>query len=368
MIDQGSTRLALFLPNLPVGGVERVTANLAAGLVTLGFAVDVVLADGRNEQLDLAPTIRVVDLGARRTFGAVLPLARYLRRVRPGALLAAKDHANVVAVMAATLSRAHVPLAVAVHALPSQSLRDPERWSGHVVRRLLPVAYRHADRVVAISDGVARDVVALAPAVEPRVRVVANPIITPELTQCAGAGDRSDAAGIEVMWCGRLTAEKDPLTAIDAFARVRAAIDARFVVCGDGPLRESVRARVDELELHDHVEIAGTVADVPRRLARADVYVSSSRREGVPTTIVEALAVGTQVVATDCGPGPRELLGDGEFGRLVPVEDASALGHAIVDTVSRPKPSPPAAVLAPFTVEHAVARYAGLLAEMGVRP
>jgi glycosyltransferase involved in cell wall biosynthesis len=361
MTTRAGSPLALFLPDLPVGGVERMTCNLAGALFAAGFAVDLVLANGNTRELRVPDGVHVVDLHVRRTATALVPLARYLRRRRPAVLLAAKDHANVVAVGATALARTHTPVVTAVHAAPSGALATPERWTGHVVRRLLRGTYARATRVVAISDSVADDVRRLAPGSAPRVRVIANPVL---FEQPAPNGARADNL---VVWAGRFTAEKDPRFALEAFARLHATRPARLVMCGDGPLRAQVEARARELRVADAVTFTGVVDDVPTRLACATVLFLSSDREGVPTAVVEALASGAQVVATDCGAGVRALLGDDAYGRVIARGDTGAAAIALGAAFDAPLPPPPPAVLAPFFVDTAAAQYLELFAEIGVR-
>ena len=360
MIDDRAARVAFFLSDFPVGGVERVTANLMSGMATRGWNVDLVLADGRAPAHSVPAGVRVVDLGRSRTASAVMPLARYLRRARPRALVAAKDHANVVACVSSALARTRTPVVAVVHSLPSETLARPERWTGHVVRRLLRSTYTRVARVVAISDGIAADIRTVVPAIDGRLVVIPNPIVDEHLQGACGVSDGSDV----IMWCGRFTQEKDPMHALEAFARVRTRRGASLVMCGDGLQRSAVEARCRELELSAHVTFPGLVDDIPERLGRAAVLVLSSRREGVPTVVIEALAVGTQVVATDCGPGPRTLLADGAYGRLVPVGDTAAMACALENALDDPLPGPPRDHLEMFGVDRAVRGYLALLDEL----
>jgi glycosyltransferase involved in cell wall biosynthesis len=362
MTNQGGSRVALFLPDLPVGGVERVMCNLAGAIHASGFAVDLVLANGRARALPVAPDVRVIDLGRRRTVTATYALASYLRRTRPAGLVSAKDHANVVAVAAAALARTRTPVVVCVHAPPSEALASPERWTGHIVRHVLARAYARADRAIAISDAVAADLRAIAPACAPRLRVIPSPVLPRGATRAKG--DREPDL---IVWAGRFAAEKDPGFAIEAFAKLRTARPARLEMCGDGPLRQLAETQCRAAGLVDAVTFAGVVDDVDARLARASVLWLSSRREGIPTAVIEALAAGAQIVATDCSAGLRALLGNGAYGRLVPLGDCDSAASALTEALDTPLPAPPPAVLAPYDIGVAATAYLDVLAELGVR-
>ncbi|MGH1348679.1 MAG: glycosyltransferase family 4 protein [Nannocystales bacterium] len=131
----------------------------------------------------------------------------------------------------------------------------------------------------------------------------------------------------EVLMVARLERPKDPLLAIEALAQLRA-LPWHFTLVGDGPLRASVQARLSEHGLLDRVTLAGTVSDVPQRLAGSQVFLLASRREGLPLSVLEAMRAALPVVSTDAG-GVCEAVADGETGFVVPRDDVSALADAL---------------------------------------
>jgi glycosyltransferase involved in cell wall biosynthesis len=360
------SRVALFLPDLPVGGVETVMLTLASGLHARGFIVDLVVASTRGAALRHLSDLQLVDLHARRTATALMPLARYLRRARPAALISAKDHANLVALAASRVSLTGTPVVVTVHGAPSDALASPERWTGHVVRRVIRRAYPHAASVVAVSDGVADDLRTILGTRAANLVMLPNPVITPDfLARAETPLDQPWLARSRdipvIVWCGRLTDEKDPHTAVAAFAALRRTRAARLIVLGDGPLRGGLEARVHELGVADDVFFAGFVREPAPFLARADAFLLSSRREGLPTALIEALAVGTPVVATDCPTGPAHILDRGRLGSLVPVADPAAMAEALAAVLDHAPEPATETDLRPYNADTAVDRYVALL-------
>ena len=129
----------------------------------------------------------------------------------------------------------------------------------------------------------------------------------------------------------RLSVQKDPLALLDAFALIRAALpEARLVVVGDGPLRGEMRRRISDLGLDEVVTMTGLRTDVPRLLQGMDVFVSASLWEGLPRTIIQAMATGLPVVAT-AADGVVDVVEDGRTGRLVPSRDPQALAAAALE-------------------------------------
>jgi glycosyltransferase involved in cell wall biosynthesis/GT2 family glycosyltransferase len=370
-------RVAVLLPETAVGGVERVMTALAGGLADAGYVVDLVVATGSGDLSGVPETVRVVPLGARRTARATRPLVRYLRREPVAAIVTAKDYATLSALAARRLARptgrGRIPVIATVHAPPSEAWAA-KRGSARVLRPLLRAFLGRADRIVAVSDGVADDVRALIGDHGRAVDVVSSPVIDPALFADAAtppADDswlRADRTIPVLAWCGRLSAEKDPATTIAAFAIARRERPLRLLVLGDGPERAAAHAQVSRLGIGDDVRLLGHVEPVAPYLARADLCVLSSRTEGMPTVAIEALALGTAVVATATAAGARELIGNGRGGRLAPIGNADALAEAILAELATPSPSLDAATLERFTVGAATATYVAILQSLGVRP
>ena len=336
-------RLALFLPGLHGGGAERVMLNLASELSARGFAVDLVLAAAVGPYLDtVSPGVNIVDLGCRRTITALLPLTRYLRRTRPDALYAAIDHANVVALLAAAIARTATRVIVSVHSPLSTSSGATQR-RGDIVVHLARWLYRRAARVVAVSEGIKRDVVTTLGIAPGQVAVIHNTVLTTDPTGRGRAPLDPDLADLEespfIVTAGRLTTSKDMLTLLRGFARLHGRTDLQLVILGDGPERAALERAAAELELSGRVRFAGFRTNPFALFARARMFVMSSRREGLPTVLIEAMAAGCPVVSTDCPHGPREILADGRYGILVPMADPVALADAIEAMLERPTPA-----------------------------
>ncbi len=341
--------VALFLPSLVGGGVRRVMVNLACGLAGEGLPVDLVLARAEGPYLsELPPQVRVVDLDSRRVGQAVPGLVRYLRRTRPQALLAAMEHANLSALIARIISGVPVKVAISVHALYSQEVGlFPHRRNRVLVPFLVRWLYPRASAVIAVSESVADDLAHAAGISREKIRVIYNPVVTPRLRELLqelpdhpwfvlkddeSAGRQSDPPEQPppvILSAGRLTPEKDFETLIRAFHLLRPGRKARLVILGEGPLREELEGLIGELGLTDRIRLPGFVSNPYSYMARAALFVLSSRREGFGNVLVEALAAGTKIVSTACPGGPAEILDQGRYGCLVPPGDKEALVEAI---------------------------------------
>lgn len=358
--------VALFLPTLGGGGAERVTINLARGLIDSGAEVDLLVANMTGAYASGLPEgIRLIDLKAGRVVAAVPAIVRYLRKERPRSLLSAMNHANVAAIWAKQISKFQGRTVVVEHNDLVQA-GSGSFLEGKVIPYLVSHWYPRASSIVAVSEGVKASLVRGAGLRAEIVKVIYNPVLTDDIA--SKARERVDHPFLQeggppvVLGVGRLTAQKNFGNMISAFARICQVRDARLVVLGEGEKRGELEQQVEQLGLADKVSFPGFVDNPFAFLARANVFVLSSEYEGLPTVLIEALAVGTRVVATDCPSGPREILAGGRFGRLVPVGDPAALADSVLSALSEPTPEL-GDWLEQFTTEHASRRY---LTELGL--
>lgn len=360
-------RIAIFASFSGKGGVERMLLNLAEGLGGLGCRVDLLMVKSSSLHLETLPRgLNIIKLRAHHTLTSLPELTGYLRRARPDALLAAKDRANQVAILARRLSGTATRLALRMGTHTSAAIAG----KGGVKKALwyLPIRllYREADAIVAVSEGVKKDLVRITGLPPARITVIANPVVSPRIYTLAAAPNPhpwlDDPRVPVILSAGRLTRQKDFATLVRAFAKVRAIRDCRLIILGDGDDREKLISLVRELKVDQWVDLPGFTPNPYVFLHRASLFVLSSIWEGSPNVLTEALALGTPAVATDCPSGPREILKYGAIGRLVPIGDPDALAAAMLATLSAP---PDEALLKGavrnHTIESSSRRYRDLL-------
>ena len=222
-----------------------------------------------------------------------------------------------------------------------------------------------ADAVVAVSRGVADDLVEHAPKCRDRIHVIYNPIITADIVSLAkqavehpwfGPGEAPVVLGV-----GRLSEQKDFATLIRAFALVRRRRPVRLLILGEGEERARLEALVAELGLAQDVSLPGYAENPYKYMSKSALFVLSSGWEGFGNVLVEALAVGTSVLTTDCKDGPHEILETAQRGRLVQVGDFEAMAKEMLELLDE-KPEPASAsALRGFTLDYVVDEYACLM-------
>jgi len=359
-------KVALFLPLLDGGGAERVFVILAHGLTNAGHDVDLVLAQATGDYLSLLPEgVNVVDLGGHRILSSVRPLARYLRQVRPDVLFSTLDHANLVALWAKWWSRTSTPVVMRIASTLSVYIATSDYAQDLWLRYLIPVFYRFADGIMANSQVAADDAARVAQIKRERIKVIYNPSVTANLEslQMEQPDHPYFALGVPViLGVGRLTPAKDFTTLIQAFAQVRQRQATKLVILGKGPEHEALLNLIEELNLTDDVSLPGFAQNPYAYMHHANVFVLSSRYEGLPNVLIEALACGCSPISTDSPGGSAEILGYGDYGRLTPVGDVDALTEAILETLENPIPVEKLQSRAQeFTLEATLPHYLNLL-------
>jgi len=328
-------RLAIFVATSGHSGVDRVIGNLVCQFDAWGVPVDLLKVRDHGPHLDMSflPNARLVDLGANHVTSSLPALVRYLRRERPTALLTDKDRGNRIAILARKLAGGSTRLAVRIGTTVSVNLASRgafERWQQRTsIQRLYPLA----DCVLVPSAGVAADLSAYAGIDRSHIRVVPSPVVTRELRNKAReAVDHPWLTKHEapvVLGVGELGHRKDFETLLRAFALVRRVRPCRLIILGRGRRRDALRALATELGVAQDVDLPGFRPNPYAFMARADLFVLSSRWEGMPVVLIEALAVYTPAISTDCPSGPREILTGSGLGTLVPVGGVEPMADAI---------------------------------------
>lgn len=365
MNDTGE-RIAVFLPSLRGGGAERVMLNLAEGFLLEGVGVDLLLAQKEGPYLDKIPEGAVLyDLHAPRVRHAIGGLKAYLQEHRPVGLLSSMGHANVVAIIARRLARVPTRVVVTLHNTLSVKMKDQPWWRRKLSSHIMRIAYRRAEAVVAVSKGVADDAARMTGFPRERIDVIYNPVITPGLLARATEPFVhpwfSSGKPPVLLSVGRLNKQKDYGLLIRAMEKVRQSQPARLIILGEGEERSALEKLITTLGLQDSVALPGFVANPYAYMRHAAMFVLSSRWEGLPTVLIEAMAVGMPVVATDCPSGPFEILKGGALGPLVPVGDLQALSDAILGVLEGTMHYPGDLDLGRFERGQAVRSYLELL-------
>ncbi len=330
-------------PGRTQGGLEVVITHIANALSQKGLQVDVLVMPPKGANPvppDLDKQIQVVNLKSKHKFIGLFTLLDYLRKQRPDVLMAAGHRSNMLALRARQLLHRPPCVVLGIHNMLSRQMSQFNPLKSWLRTLTISRNYPHSDAIVAVSHGVADDLRQQFGLPQYLIHTIHNPVVTTELFQLAEQPPEHpwfhDGGPPVIVSVGRLRPQKDFATLIKAFHIVRQQRESRLLILGEGRQRPILEALIDELGLHQEVQLPGFVANPMPCMKQASLFVLSSAWEGFGNVLVEALSTGVPVVSTDCQSGPREILEDGRYGALVPVGDAKTLAAAMLNTLDTP--------------------------------
>ena len=354
------------------GGAEVITVRLANELAKRGHKVEMVMLQSKGpNRKKVSPAVRVIDLEVRWLLFAPLLLWRYLRSDAPDVLVSVLFQINVFAIIARLLlPRSQTKIIGTEHAALSVHARNSRRLFTRWL--FLPAAglsYRFADKIIGVSRGVVRDLEEHLGLPSSLLGTIYNPSFSPEFLTAQGEQlqvpwlEKSDQPIIVTV--GRLVPQKDHQTLLNAFQKLLQQRKARLIIMGEGQLRTALEEQARALGIDSQVTFPGYVSNPLAVMKRCDLFVLSSRWEGFPGVLIEALACGLPIVSTDCKAGPEEVLDNGAYGELVPVGDTEELYKAMERALAAPAaPARQLARASEFSIERSADAYEALLAEI----
>ena len=321
------------------GGIARVFFNLIQTMLNDGIEVHLFLNNKSGNLYSQIPEGTKVFFGNGSVKNSLLPLLKYLHKYKPQALITAHAHVNIAAIVITKLALVPTKLVATIHTATS---RDDK--AGKPLRKKLNtissrLIYPLADEIIAVSDAVADDLAKYLKMKRSRIKTIYNPVVTQKLLRLSQ--EKAEHPYFEqdkpvLISVGRLSEQKDFPNLINAFAVVKKEIDAKLIILGEGEDRAALEKQIKDLKLENDIDLAGFVDNPYAFMAASRLFVSSSAWEGLPTVLIEAMAAGTNVVATDCPGGTAEILENGKYGKLVPVADSKALAKAIISSLNKP--------------------------------
>jgi glycosyltransferase involved in cell wall biosynthesis len=358
-------RILVIAGRFGISGVPLAQFKLARALARRKHRVDLIY--GMINDGCVAPqndNVRVMSLDRPRVSQLLFPLIRYFRTVRPEIVFSAGDHLNIIVLIAAILSRTKAKISCSSRVTPFDTYSKIIFKKGFFLKFISYLTTWRADVLTCVSEDMVKQYQSMFK--KSRHVCVYNIIDDKE------SRERMDAI-IDEEW---LTPKNQPIIVaagnlmpwkgfddlITAMSRVIAIQPARLLILGEGKERQNLTKLIEKLELQKVVRLRGVVQNPLAYFKRADVFVLSSRVEGLPNVLVEAMLCGCTPVATDCPTGPREVLQDGKFGHIVPIRDPFALADALVAALNNPIPPPVLrSAIHRFSEEAVLARHFHLL-------
>jgi glycosyltransferase involved in cell wall biosynthesis len=335
-------KVLFFIPSLDGGGAEKVMVQILRSVNSERIKpVLVLLFSYENspyrEYLPEGIKIIVVQRKSDSALDKIRQYAGFLRAVfneRPHVIISMLTHSNIIAISAGLIFRTKVIISEHIALGEAIKTEDGGRILWFPTKQLVRIFYRFADKIVAVSEGIKTNLVEEFNISSYKIEVLYNPIDLNRISElCKISVEQiffKERAPV-ILSVGRLVPQKGFDILLIAFRDIIKEMDARLIILGEGPEKESLSRLVNDLAITEKVSFSGFQKNPYKFMSRADIFVLPSRYEGLPMVILEAMACDTPVVATDCKSGPREILQNGRYGVLVPTEDIDALSTAILE-------------------------------------
>jgi glycosyltransferase involved in cell wall biosynthesis len=332
--------VTIVVHNLNGGGAEKMMVRLANGLANLGDNVSLVLlTQGGVNISNVNSNVNLIELKSSRTVTALPKLIKYLNENKPDKILSSLTHVNVIAIFSCLYLGVLDKLFVSERNAFSKDKHVSKDFLIKCAYFMAPILYRIIPNpVIAVSKGVAQDLIKTTIVNSKSVTNAPNPVLDDDFLQ--QNYQKSTHAWLidkkvpTIVAVGRLAPQKGFDILIKSMAEVIKVINCRLIIFGDGELRSKLECLIKDLKLDNVIVLPGYVSSPLNEMAHADLFVLSSRFEGSPNVLVEAMSTGIKVLATDCPHGPDEILLSGEYGYLVKTESVNSIAQGIIKALT----------------------------------
>lgn len=358
--------------NLKIGnGLGRCVENLFS--VWSNYRLNIQFLGYRDAEL-LGPEksldfINFIHLGTHNKNWTIIRLWMHLLKTQPRAVLARNHIDNMLIATAGTMPgvKSRIVLEVRNNFVASAKLNSRK---GRKKLKQIKRIYPRADALIAPSQGLSQELKNAAGLNKLPIYSIPNTTIIPDIyrqakeqVQHPWLEDKKEPVALSV---ARFAPQKNLSMLLEAFSKVRQFRNLRLIMLGDGPLKKKLQEKIFELGIDDAVSMPGHVKNPYAWMAKADLLTLSSAWEGSPNVLIEALALGMQVVSTDCPSGPAEILENGRYGRLVPIGDVQSMADAICETLDNPLEFTPSEAIQKYTAENSAETYLNVLLSYNV--
>lgn len=332
-------KLAIVLPSARVGGAEKVMLGMLQKLSREAFELSLILIENSGPFLDLIPDdVKFYPLGYDRVGKAMLKLALLLRSVRPNVVISSIGHLNLALLLIRPFLPKRTKVVVRESNMPSQSFASGTKFS--FFRMLYPLLYPRADLIVCPGRTIKDELKRRFRIRAEKMVIIPNPVVVDVIRSEMLTQNPLKQNRINLVAAGSLTWQKGFDRLIEAMKKVaKTRTGVHLTIIGEGPEKANLRTQIRSMHLEDSITLAGYQANPYPFFYHGDLFVLTSRWEGLPNVVLESLACGTPVIAFDCPGGVNEIIDDPSLGALVPEGDVDRLVTAIDHFLQKRKPS-----------------------------
>ena len=330
--------IAFFMHNFTGGGAEKVTINLANELARRGYKISFLVID-RSGVLEskVDKNIEIINFNIGRAnkviknISNIFKLKKEIEFKKYKYFISVTAPMNLILSIANFLSKDRVKAYGTIHSMISLEDRKYKKLR----YKLLKYFDKYIEKTICVSKEAEEDYINTIGVNENKVITIYNPVIYDKIFQlqeekCNHKWLNAKREYKVVIAAGRLNEAKNFEMLLESIQLVKKERDIRLIILGEGELRKELEEKIENLNLKDNVDLYGFTENPYKFFSKGDLFVLSSRREGLPTVLIEALSCGCKIVSTNCKSGPKEILEDGKYGELVEVGNVKEFSKAII--------------------------------------
>ena len=334
-------KVVFFIPTLESGGAEKVTSILCNQFISNGYEVELVLIKKVGPYLNhLHSNIKIVNLNKNRSLFCIFKFYKYIKQSKPDIIISALDNANIISAIVKKFFFPKIKLIITCHSTISKEFKYSDNYKAYFLKKLMKYTFCYAEKIIAVSNGVALDLKNILKIDSEKIKIIYNPVYSEDILELGKLENNFKWFHKEYkifISIGRLTDVKNYELLIDSFNIVKDKINSKLIIIGEGPLRFELQNQIESLNLHDFVFLAGYLDNPYNWLSNSDVFVVSSKWEGLSCALIEAMSFNLNIVSSNCYSGPIEILENGKWGLIANQNNKEDLSNLMLKSILSPK-------------------------------
>tara|TARA_B100000029_G_scaffold94716_1_gene84919 strand:- start:1142 stop:2269 length:1128 start_codon:yes stop_codon:yes gene_type:complete len=329
-----------FIPNFSFGGVEITNLNLSKELSDLNYEVDFVTNNITNLQYEINQTVKIKSFNESKMRFCLIHLIKYIRRTKPDVIISSQFHANLIMILACIFSGYKNKIIICERVPVLENLKYISVFKRQLIKLMIKILYKFADHIIYNSYGTKNDLETLVK-IE-NGTVIYNPVLNNDILIKSNSlvdDFEFNANTVYLIVVSRLSYEKNILELLDIISLIPSNYNFKLLIIGDGPLLNSAKAHSEYLGINDKVLFLGFKNNPYKYLKYSDIYLSTSKFEGMGNSIVEALHFGLDVISYKSPGGVNEILGDGKFGKIIQYGKKELFADYLINNFKKKNPN-----------------------------
>ncbi len=362
-----SKNYLFIIPTLKTGGAELSTITLINKLISFDSKIKIhILTCNKNGELrkKINRHVEVIGLPYKSLKFCIFAISKYIRSYKPKVVFSIIFHCNIITLISIFFSGHKCTKLISERQSTKVSLNEYNFLIRRIIKIIAFFSYFFSDKIITVSEGIRDELISIFPVLRNKILTINNGFNLLEI-------DKNSKKRIEnkiftkalfenqkiLISCGRLVQEKDYYTLINTINILKNKFSFHLFILGEGPLRKKIEKFISKKNLNNYITLIGNVSNPYKYMSKADLFILSSKKEGLPGVLIQALLCRTQVLSTDCKFGPSEILKNGKYGNLVKVEDPKDLARGILDQINNPKQYDINEIIKNYDIENIFLKY-----------